>query len=1831
MKSIQYQLKLVEENDGKCDCTGRSSGPDKVAFMAKNSDSLRNLPSKAVLVFNTVITNLGNGYDSSNGIFTAPSNGVYIFSWTVLCLHGKEFYNQLILNENIIAKNYASSVKVADHASGSQNVILEIKKDDRVFIRIQEGRTGQYMYGDGWSTFSGYKLYNIRNNDSSTSYGLWLDLENWTSVALERRYSNTGRTMTRQAQKYDKNEMRLKLITLNEKRTEVNLNYLRNDLDLWHRKVGAWLDNKKTNPPKDEIKTLGIEVVQRLYIRKVLKKKDIDDIKFPEPPLSPKRSCSASPNRQTSPGSGSVSRRSKSISRVSRKDQHENRDIKLKLEFEDEHQAYVPKKQSSLVSEKYYIENVNLKEEIKRLHRCHEDIEKEKENLKQKSFRKQFEDFVRNCEENTKELRLENIHLKESLIWTDTQYRQLEERNIELNGQLIELREKHAHCIQPRDIEKYKKEANMTKYENLKLKEDLESYRLKEAETNLDKSAANIECLVKERMSLKNVIENQKKHILEIQNRADATAKDANTAILHYTDEGNKYKEANDKAQAIVLKTRMEKDELLTKLKKLKAEKQQYQKSINSIHVMQKKIKELEKEKKCSTECNTNLSHKLATYESQLQELLNKQRDLETLKREGKSNRKLQEENDTLRNALFEMENKHSADIRQHIQEEEKCKRNISNLKKERDDARTKAGSHNQELNYNAFARMKEQEVLYSVEKSSLEEKVEDLKYQLAQTESNGLDAARYVTDDYNKEQLDQKNEEIVRLTRMVYSLDERLKLSTEQNKSLEAEKEEQIRRVQDLSDQLNDFEERCSSQSNKRLSDIEKQNVSLNKELSMALGGLAKAREEYTNLENRCILDKEMIKSLKSEKDVLEIEKNNLNDQIRQLQEQWDRFKNDESTQQELSRKEITSLQRQEVKLQQDNQALRKQLHSLENKISEQDRRFKHTESDDLKYHQRSKAELESLQRLYDTLVTDHRILEAKYETVNKERSKQDAMVAQQSDENNRLKKELKIAKAELHTAERERDKFSQNLQQELNCGKLELDRLKKEKTELITEFEVQSKKYIDKIYKLELENKTLHERFSSGEKTSQYTAYELMQLKSNYETCKKQKADAENELLRFKLSVTDFETKLREKESHQNQICEQYEQEIRKLKRQIEEIKESLTKAEHQRCAKCDEYQINLTMSEREKEELQRKYTIAITSGHNTEKEVQELKDLIQEERNKRREIQEELNTMEKEKKDLEIKFRLKSTATSKESELQTENTKLKQRLAVNNENNLSLQKENEKLKSLVNEKGREVQNMDSRLQEFVNSKENSEVLRKQMGNLKLENSDLNKRLADNNEKNSSLLRENEKLKNNLEEKRRNIKNFESRLADNNEEKSSLNNENRQLTSVIKEKEREIKNLEARLQDLTDSNESSNVLRKQLQNLQLELNKRIEEKTSLHNENKELKHILQENLAQVKSLETRLADKSKQQLSLNNENNELKEILQEKLSEVKSLETRLKQYAEKIEGFSQLKRHIDKLQSDNAELNQKCRHLKTVEKDVQKLKQEKQQLETEIITQKQNNETLNSRLEILSVEKLEIEDRLRRRSPQVVTDPRNCQNCWKYRNDISDLKREINDLRDRLSEAAGNKLRDNNPNIADLSDMNRPTSLAEKFSSLYTDEYTDAMEVIEDDMDEAASVKVMLEWLKSCYSWCQKLAKEQRDTLINKSIGFMQNHGGQNVVLSDRCLIFVKEFQKKIAVESLVVVGQICHVKSVTQQSLSSENYIVKYIKKCSELCWMMQISDPPLYLNFDVNSGENLNKNDYNVFTKSGSKIDYLVWPVLYLHKTGPMLAKGVAQGK
>ena len=43
------------------------------------------------------------------------------------------------------------------------------------------------------------------------------------------------------------------------------------------------------------------------------------------------------------------------------------------------------------------------------------------------------------------------------------------------------------------------------------------------------------------------------------------------------------------------------------------------------------------------------------------------------------------------------------------------------------------------------------------------------------------------------------------------------------------------------------------------------------------------------------------------------------------------------------------------------------------------------------------------------------------------------------------------------------------------------------------------------------------------------------------------------------------------------------------------------------------------------------------------------------------------------------------------------------------------------------------------------------------------------------------------------------------------------------------------------------------------------------------------------------------------------------------------------------------------------------------------------------------------------------------------------------------------------------GNKLTNNNPNISDLSDKNRPTKLAERYTELYDNQWTDAFVVLQ------------------------------------------------------------------------------------------------------------------------------------------------------------------------
>ena len=59
-------------------------------------------------------------------------------------------------------------------------------------------------------------------------------------------------------------------------------------------------------------------------------------------------------------------------------------------------------------------------------------------------------------------------------------------------------------------------------------------------------------------------------------------------------------------------------------------------------------------------------------------------------------------------------------------------------------------------------------------------------------------------------------------------------------------------------------------------------------------------------------------------------------------------------------------------------------------------------------------------------------------------------------------------------------------------------------------------------------------------------------------------------------------------------------------------------------------------------------------------------------------------------------------------------------------------------------------------------------------------------------------------------------------------------------------------------------------------------------------------------------------------------------------------------------------------------------------------------------------------------------------------------------------------------------------------------------------------------------------------------------------------------------------------------------------------------------------MSVQDPPMTMEWDFKKGDNFDNDVMRAYTKRGDFVNFVVWPVLYLHEGGGLLAKGVVQG-
>lgn len=229
---------------------------------------------------------------------------------------------------------------------------------------------------------------------------------------------------------------------------------------------------------------------------------------------------------------------------------------------------------------------------------------------------------------------------------------------------------------------------------------------------------------------------------------------------------------------------------------------------------------------------------------------------------------------------------------------------------------------------------------------------------------------------------------------------------------------------------------------------------------------------------------------------------------------------------------------------------------------------------------------------------------------------------------------------------------------------------------------------------------------------------------------------------------------------------------------------------------------------------------------------------------------------------------------------------------------------------------------------------------------------------------------------------------------------------------------------------------------------------------------------------------------------------------------------------------------------------------------------------------------------------------------------------------NSFEQEKEEKEKALTRLSEVAGERLRFNNPAIADLSDENRPNKLAEKFSELYDNEWTEFYETLDGTGEEAELIGQIVSLLQDAFTTCSSLAERQRQVLTNAIEHPANLELDKTVNYPDDVLSKVIDFQKRTATLAFQDVEKIILEKSPRLKDNDSEAEC-HFIKRCSQLCWMMAIQDPPMYLDFGPEKGSVIDKNVFRLYTKSGENVDFLVWPAVFLHKNGPIVQKGVLQ--
>ncbi|VDI34131.1 Hypothetical predicted protein [Mytilus galloprovincialis] len=120
-------------------------------------------PPKHILVFRGVLTNVGGHYNKFSGMCTVPENGIYVFTWTVVCESQGNRVTQVVVNTEVVWAAMCDARGGGTYYRTTTGlVVLEVNQSEVVFIRTHPANLGVKAIISApdyhRTTFSGWKL-----------------------------------------------------------------------------------------------------------------------------------------------------------------------------------------------------------------------------------------------------------------------------------------------------------------------------------------------------------------------------------------------------------------------------------------------------------------------------------------------------------------------------------------------------------------------------------------------------------------------------------------------------------------------------------------------------------------------------------------------------------------------------------------------------------------------------------------------------------------------------------------------------------------------------------------------------------------------------------------------------------------------------------------------------------------------------------------------------------------------------------------------------------------------------------------------------------------------------------------------------------------------------------------------------------------------------------------------------------------------------------------------------------------------------------------------------------------------------------------------------------------------------------------------------------------------------------------------------------------------------------------------------------------------------------------------------------------------------------------